>query len=127
MNKNIWFLFLFLVFISCKQEKLKPAEDALDAAREFKNACLKGDFDRAKFYVVSNEKNSLNLDDIIKLYKTKDKEQQKELKEASIIINSNKEISSADVQIVLSNSFDKISDTLFVVKQNNLWLVDLTK
>ncbi len=127
MNNNIKFLPFFLVFISCKQAKMKPAEDALDAAREFKNSCLKGDFDRAKFYLIANEKNNINLEDVVKLYNSKDAEQQKELKEASIIITSNKEIAPSKFEIVLSNSYDKIADTISVIKENNFWLVDLTK
>ncbi|MFY7965153.1 MAG: hypothetical protein ACOVO1_09675 [Chitinophagaceae bacterium] len=106
---------------------MKPAEDALDAAREFKNSCLKGDFDRAKFYLIANEKNNINLEDVVKLYNSKDAEQQKELKEASIIITSNKEIAPSKFEIVLSNSYDKIADTISVIKENNFWLVDLTK
>jgi hypothetical protein len=121
------FLILILLFTSCRQEQYKPAEDALDAAREYKNACLKGDFKKAKSYILSNEKNSLNFDELIKKYQQKDGEQKKEFKESSILIISSKEINATTSEIILSNSFDKIPDTISIVKQNNLWLVDLTK
>lgn len=48
-----------LIFACNNSKKFLPAEDALDAAREYKDACLKGDFEKAKFYVVPNEKKQI--------------------------------------------------------------------
>jgi aminoglycoside N3'-acetyltransferase len=113
--------------MSCGNKQYQPAEDALDAAREFKNACLIGDFEKAKFYVKSTEYNTVALEDIMKRYKTTGSEQKKELKDASLRVISNKEIDSVSSQIILSNSFDKKVDTFFAVKENNSWLVDFKK
>ena len=113
------------MLLSCNNQQYQPAEDALDAAREFKNACLKGDFKQAKFYLKSNEENNVALDQIIKQYQTKDREQKREFKDASLRVISSKEINSISSQIILSNSFDKRIDTFFAVKESNFWLVDL--
>lgn len=121
------YLFCFIILVSCGNKQYQPAEDALDAAREFKNACLTGDFKKAKFYVKSTEYNTVALEDIMKLYKTTGSEQKKELKDASLRVISNKEIDSVSSQIILSNSFDKKVDTFFAVKENNSWLVDFKK
>ena len=121
-----WFniLFLLILLSSCSQKKYHPAEDALDAAREFNDGCLRGDFDKAKFYAIDNNETKNELNKTEKEYNSKTSRQQKELKEASIIIQSNKEILQQHSQIILSNSVDKKLDTLNLVLQNNLWLVD---
>jgi hypothetical protein len=111
--------------MACNNKQYQPAEDALDAAREFKSACLTGDFQKAKFYIKSTEKNTAVLDEMIKQYQTNDAEQKRELKDASLRVISSKEIDSFLYQIILSNSFDKRADTFFSVKENVSWLVDL--
>ena len=113
--------------MSCSNKQHQPAEDALDAAREFKNACLTGDFEKAKFYIKSTELNTIVLEDLMKLYKTIDRDQKRELKDASLRVISTKEIDSITSQIILGNSFDKKVDTFFAVKENNSWLVDFKK
>ncbi len=123
--KGLNILCLLILLSACSQKKYHTAEDALDAAREFKDACLKGDFDKAKFYIVSNKDGVDKLNKIEKEYNSKINEQQKELKEASIIITSTKDISQNHTQIILSSSVEKKADTMNVVFQNNIWLVDL--
>jgi hypothetical protein len=118
------YLFFLLIFISCNNKQYKPAEDGLDAAREFMNACLKGDFKKAKFYIVQNQKNYNLIFDISDKYFKNTEAQKKELGNASIRVLSTKEIDSISSQIILGNSFDKKIDTLFTVKKNNAWLVD---
>ena len=114
-----------MLFACNTPKNQQPAEDALDAAREFKDACLKGDFDKAKFYLLPNKTSENKFRKIIESTHQQSTQQTKESKEASIVINAFKEISRDKSQIILSNSFDKNVDTIFVVHQNNLWLVDL--
>lgn len=116
-----------MLILACNApKKYTPAEDALDAAREFKDACLKGDFDKAKFYLMSDKKNDLKIEQEAKIFnKVIDNKTRKESKEASINIIAVKEISQNKSQIILSNSFNKSIDTITAVHHNNLWLVDL--
>lgn len=118
---------LLLLCFACEtSQKFLPAEDALDAAREFKNACLKGDFAKAKFYVVANKKNEIAVEKIKNNFtKNIDDKGRKESKEASLIVIANNEISKDTFQIIISNSFDKLTDTFNVTNQNGLWLLDL--
>lgn len=118
-------LLFFILFLSaCSQEKYVPAEDALDAAREFKNACLKGNFKKAKFYLAQNQKNNNLLYNISNEYFKNNIDQKKELANASIRIINNKEINSNLYQIVLGNSYNTKVDTLFAVKDNSTWLIN---
>src|SRR5204863_6505691 len=57
MKYLISFLFVF-TFCNCTENKVyEKAENALDAGREFIDGCLKADFDKATFYMVSDSTN----------------------------------------------------------------------
>lgn len=122
--KNISIIIVCAFWAGCSSNQLRPAEDALDVVREFEDACLKGDFDKADYYLLKNPGNSAKLQAIQKEYNGKAAEVQKQLREASIIIISSKEISKTNYHIILRNSYDKKTDTLQAVQQNNNWLVD---
>lgn len=110
-----------------KQEDYRKAEDALDAGREFINSRLQGDFMKAAFYMLPDEKNKALLSEMERSYREKDKEGRQQWRTASINIREVKEQSDTVTLIYFQNSFDKRADTIRVIKQNDNWLVDLTK
>lgn len=118
---------ILILFASCtgKQPEYRKAEDALDAGREYINATLQGDFSRAAFYTVTDEKNKQLLLLTEKTYREKDKEGRQQFRTASINIAEVKELTDSTTAIHYSNSFDKEAHILQVVKRNQTWLVDL--
>ena len=126
--KKILITLTVLVF-ACnnKQADYRKAEDALDAGREFINSRLQGDFLKATFYLMTDEKNKTLLADMERSYREKDKEGRQQWRTASINIKEVKEQSGTETYIYFQNSFDKLADTIRVIKQNDNWLVDLTK
>ena len=60
-----------LASCSTASAPLVPAENGLDAGREFIDACLKGDFERASFYMMDTKENKAILDNIEKEYREK--------------------------------------------------------
>jgi hypothetical protein len=125
MKSFIWISFLLLAACSAKQQEYRKAEDALDAGREYINATLQGDFSRAAFYTVTDERNKQLLLLTEKTYREKDKEGRQQFRTASINIAEVKELSDSITAIHYSNSFDKEAHILQVVKRNQTWLVDL--
>jgi hypothetical protein len=127
MKKILWVA--ILVFSACngKESGYRPAGDALDAGREYINACLQGDFSKAAFYTVPDEKNKQVLTTLEKSYREKDREGRQQLRTASINISEVKEMADSGAEIHYNNSFDKEPHTLQVTRQNNSWLVDLSK
>ena len=124
------FVLIVMVLLSAcngKQQDYRKAEDALDAGREYINACLQGDFLKASFYSVVNDKNTELLKELEKSYRQKDKEGRQQFRTASINISEVKDLNDSITEIHYSNSFDKQPHTLQVLKQNNNWLVDLSK
>jgi hypothetical protein len=122
-------VFAVILLAACggKQQDYHKADDALDAGREYINACLQGDFSKATFYTVPDEKNKQLIKDVEKVYREKDKEGRQQFRTASINISEVKELSDTITLIHYNNSFDKQPHTIQVVKRNNNWLVDLTK
>ena len=120
---------LTLLLISCggKQQDYRKAEDALDAGREFINSRLEGDYSKAAFYLLTDEKNTGLLNEMEKAYREKGREGRQQLRTASINISEIKELNDSITFIYYHNSFDKLADTLQVIKRNDNWLVDLTK
>ena len=127
MRKHL-LLSVFLV-VACNFQKndYRKAEDALDAGREFINSRLQGDFLKAAFYLLPDEKNKAILNQMESAYRKKDKEGRQQWRTASINIKEVKEQSSTETFIYFQNSFDKLADTIRVFKKNDNWLVDLTQ
>jgi len=124
---------LFLVFLlacgfSCTSKKmaLLPAENAFDAGREFIDGTLKGDFEKAAFYMLVSDQNKQFLSVVEKEYRQKDKEGRQELRTASINLEKVEDLDKGQSIIYFSNSFDKKSQKIKVIKTNQGWLVDYT-
>lgn len=124
--KKIVFLILFFGFISCNNTEYISAEDALDAAREFKSACLTGEIQKALFYATKTEQTKNKINNIFNSYDLLSSNEKKALKTASIIIHSSKEIQS-QYQFIISTHLSEKLDTLYIVNQDNYWLVDFKK
>jgi hypothetical protein len=118
------FVFAFLVACQSKQN-YAAAENALDAGREFIDACLKGDFNKADFYLLHDAVNQEYLLKEKKSYGEKSNEQKKQFNEASIIINEEAIINDSTHIINYKNSFDKTAHAVKVISRNNHWQVDL--
>lgn len=126
MKKVLFFGMLFFIACSGKQQDYRKAEDALDAGREYIQSCLQGDFSKAAFYLIPDKENTQLLNELEKIYRQKDKEGRQQLRLSSININEVLEINKTMTSITYSNSFDKLSHTIHVIKQNETWLVDCT-
>ncbi len=118
---------ILLLIIGCSSpaKKFTPAENGLDAGREFIDACLKGDFSKATFYMIGDEQNKQLLATVEAAYREKDKEGRQELRLASINIKEVAEPNDSTVILYHSNSLDTIAKQTIIVKRNNIWQVDL--
>ncbi|MFL9485234.1 hypothetical protein ACI6Q2_20795 [Chitinophagaceae bacterium LWZ2-11] len=116
-----------LFFTSCgsNEGSYHAAENALDGGREFIDACLKGDFAKAKFYMIDDEQNKKYLQQIEADYRKKDRNGRSQYREASINISEVADITENETIINYNNSFDKIGRKVKVIKQGGIWLVDL--
>lgn len=125
MNRVILFLGILLVACNSNPKNYQKAENALDAGREFIGSCLQGDFSKASYLMVQNEKNIEILNEIQGYYRQKDKEGRQQYRQASININEVTELSADSTLIRYSNSFERTPEVLLVLKQPDGWLVDL--
>ena len=123
---RIFYCLIIVLGCACSNQQvvLLPAENAFDAGREFIDANLKGDFQKAAFYMVPDEKNKEFLKVAEKEYRQKDKEGRQELRTASINLEKVEDIDKTLSIIYFSNSFEKKSQKIKVIKTNQGWLVD---
>jgi hypothetical protein len=126
MKRLIWMPIFLLVACGEPSDYRKP-EDAMDAGREYINACLQGDFSKAALYALPEKKSEDVLKKLEKTYREKDKEGRQQLRTASINVSEIRDLTDSTTQIQYNNSFEKLPHTLFVVKRNGNWLVDLNK
>lgn len=127
MNKLILIFSWLLISCSNPSKDYRKAEDALDAGREYINACLVGDFSKARFYALPDEKNQSILAETEKEYRKKDKEGRQQLRTASIIIKEVKELTDSTTELEYSNSFENKASSLVILKRNQTWLVDASQ
>ena len=100
------------------------ADNALDAGRGFIDACLKGDFVKASFYMIPDEKNKDCLIKLERQYREKNRDGRRQYREASINIIEIANPTEAETIINYRNSYDRIAHKLKVIQQENRWLVD---
>ncbi|MEI8074976.1 MAG: hypothetical protein WCH78_09510 [Bacteroidota bacterium] len=121
-----FFVFSLVLFASCSNNQVTylKAENAFDAGREFVDGTLKGDFKKSAFYMLADSVNQQFLKVQEKEFRLKDKEGRQQLRTASINIQLVEDLDSTTSIIHYNNSFDKIKQSIKVIKQNNIWLVD---
>ncbi len=120
-----WLLFVCISMLLFSCSSYPKAEDPLDAAREFIDASLKGDFDKASFYMLQDDENKALLDKVKVNYRSRGASERKEYKEANIIILEEDTINDSTEIINYKNSYDNIARKARVVKSNGTWQVDL--
>ncbi len=128
--RSLFISFLFLLFFSCNNQNeandAPASENDVDAARNFINAVLKQDFNKARVFLLNDSVNDQSLDVTERLFRERlTAEDKRAYAEASINIHEVKSINDSVTVVYYSNSYKKEKDSLKVVQENDQWLVDL--
>lgn len=124
------FLFL-LFFVACtsgpEQDALPPAsENDVDAARNFIRNLLDGKLRQARTFLIADSTNLEQMDVYQNYYETRmNREDKRGYRESSINIHDVRPVSDSVTIVQYSNSYKQQRDSLRVVRQDGLWLVDL--
>lgn len=128
--QKIMYCLLSLVFglLACNSDDRGTAsgtsDSDIDAARNFIQAALVGDFQRAKTFMINDSMNHEDLNAIQRLNERLSKEEKEKYQEASIRIHQHRKINDSTSVIYYSNSYRNKTDSLKVIKANGQWLVD---
>ena len=120
---------LFIIFLSflfaCKDKERQAgkSENDIDAARNFIQSALYGDYTKARSYMLPDSVNEQRMNAIERV--NLPPEEKKGLAGASIrILKVTNVVMDSVTVVIFSNSFKNNPDTLKVVKLNGQWLVD---
>ena len=122
-RRTITIILIIVLLTSCAG-KYPDASTALEAGREFIDGCLKGDFDKATAYMISDSANESDLLKIKRDYDSKSKEQKDAYATASIIITEDATINDTMHIINYKNSYDQFARKVKVVQRDGKWKVD---
>ena len=118
--------FLLILIFACHAGKtFNKAEDAQDAGRQFIRASLDGDYEKARFYLLSDSVNLLLISKWQQDFDQLDGNTRQQYREASILPISIKVINDSVTSYSYSNSFRKDTTTVHIVRVKGEWLVDL--
>lgn len=112
-----------MLFLSCNSYPI--AENPLDAAREFIDACLKGDFDKADFYMLQDNENNAQLEKLKVTYRSRSASEKAAYNDANIVILEDSAVNDTTEIINYKNSYDNIARKARVIQRNGVWQVDL--
>lgn len=122
IRKTIFISYCLIALLGCSsKQSWTPADNALDAGREFIDAQLKGDFAKAAFYMLEEPTQQAWLKTAEENYRKLDRGGRQESREASINIAGVQEKHADTTLIQYSYSFDTSPKTLLVVKNNQQW------
>lgn len=127
MQKNNLAIYIvcMVMLITCKNKDKQEdkSENDIDAARNFIQSALYGDYKKARTFMLPDSVNEQRMNAIERVNLSP--EEKKGLAGASIRILKIKNVVPDSVTVVIfSNSFKNNPDTLKVIKQNGQWLVD---
>ena len=124
--KTLFALAFPLLILSCNAGKtFNKAEDAQDAGRQFIRASLDGDYEKARFYLLTDSVNLLLISKWQHGFDKMDKETRQQYREASILPINIRALNDSVTTYTFSNSFRKDTTTVHIVRINGEWLVDL--
>ena len=123
MKQILFPVSLLICLYACNNsDKQAQSENDVDAARNFIQAALYGDYQKAKIYMLADSVNKERMDLIQRVPLSPD--EKKGLAEASINIHKVDKLNDSTTIVIYSNSFKNDHDTLKVVKDEGAWLVD---
>ncbi len=128
MKSKLFTGFLFLQFFcACNNEgNGTTSENDVDAARNFIQSALEGDYNKAQTYIIADTTNIQYLDAFERNFKNRiSPEDKKGYRKASINIHKVREVDDSTTIVNYSNSYMKKNDSLKVSRLNNQWLIDL--
>jgi hypothetical protein len=110
---------------SDNEAKEGKSESDIDAARNFLDAALKGDFKLASSYMIRDSTNMGYLAVTERQYGQMDVDQKRNLRNASLRFYNPLLQNDSTTITVFSNSYKNDKDTLRIMKKDGQWLVDL--
>ena len=113
-----------LVLAACKDAEQVKSENAIDAARNFIQSALNGDFEKASTFMVDDSLNRQDLHLMERMSRNLTKEERDKFREATIRIHESRTVNDSASVIYYSNSYKNKKDSLKVVSRNGQWLVD---
>ena len=128
MRSSIVTGFLFLQFFcACSNEEqaTPTSENDVDAARNFINAVLQANFDKAGDYLVPDSANKEYMALTEQTFERKTPQERQMYADASINIHAVKPLNDTVTIVHYSNSFTNVKDSIKVVRIDNQWLIDL--
>ena len=130
MKNKTLFLISFLLFIFCscgsneEEQQAITSENDIDAARNFIQSSLNGEYKKARNYMLKDSANMQYFDAYERNFTRLTGEERRDYRESTINIHNVNPVSDSVSVIIYSNSYKKDHDTLKVVKINDQWLVD---
>ena len=121
-------MLLLPLFYACGNNapETPASENDVDAARNFIQSALNGDYKKARTFVLPDSTNYQYLEVFENNYRTRMNPQDKSgYRSASINIHQVRPLNDSTSIVNYSNSYKKENDSLKVVKSNGQWLVDL--
>ena len=129
MQKRACFLILLLYGLAAcgdsgRESNANSSDNDIDAARNFIQAALVSDFERAKVFMVNDSMNNEQINAIQRLNERQEKNEKEKFQTASIRIHQNRNVNDSTSIIYYSNSYKNKIDSLKVIKTGGKWLVD---
>ena len=120
-------LLALLIGCSTPNKNFPPASSSIEAGRNYVEACLQGDFEKATAYAAPTQTMKLQTANTEKNYRNLDKEGRSNFRQASIVIEGITNQDSLHTQMNYQYSLDKKPRQLEIEKTNGKWLVVAVK
>ena len=120
-------LIVLLIGCTTPTKNFPPAGSSIEAGRNYVEACLQGDFEKATAYAAPTQTMKLHTANTEKNYRNLDKEGRSNFRQASIIIVGITDQDSLHTQMNYQNSLDKKPRQVEIEKTNGKWLVVAVK
>jgi hypothetical protein len=124
MNKLALLICVAVLIGACQNsdQNKSGSENDIDAARNFIQAALYNDYQKARSYMLQDTQNLNQMAAIERINLSP--EEKKGLAEASINIHKVTPVNDSTTIVIYSNSYKNNQDTLRVKKIDGTWLVD---
>lgn len=123
VTRTIQVLFLCMLFAACNNNDSRPT-DAIGVGREFIDASLKGEYEKAKKYVLVDSLNMSYFEQLQSFYARMPENEKDGYKTANIVINQVENVSDSIAIIYYSNTFKKEPAKIKTIRIGKDWWID---